>query len=36
MTPEAEHIGTFGIQEKDFKAGDYEDELVSFIEKLKQ
>ncbi len=36
MTPKAEHIGTFGIQEKDFKAGDYEDELGSFIEQLKQ
>ncbi|MHA1907171.1 MAG: flavodoxin family protein [Candidatus Thorarchaeota archaeon] len=36
MTPEAEHIGTFGIQEKDFKAGDYESELGSFIEELRK
>ena len=35
MTPESEHIATFGITEKRFKAGDYENELTAFISQLK-
>ena len=35
MTPESEHIATFGITEKRFKAGDYDNELTDFISQLK-
>jgi flavodoxin len=35
MTPGAEHIATFGITEKRFKAGDYENNLKTFITQIK-
>ncbi len=35
MTPESEHVGTFGITEKRFKEGDYEGELEAFIAQIR-
>lgn len=35
LTPDSEHIGNFGIQEKHFKEDDYASELEAFIEKIK-
>jgi flavodoxin len=35
LTPESEHIGTFGITQKRFKEGDYESELEAFIELIR-
>jgi hypothetical protein len=35
MTPESDHIGTFGITEKRFKEGGYESELEDFIAQIK-
>ena len=35
MTPESEHIGTFGITQKRFKEEDYEGELEAFIAQIK-
>ena len=35
MTLGSEHIATFGITEKHFKASDYEHELTAFISQLK-
>ena len=35
MTPDSEHIGNFGIQEKRFKEEDYSSDLEAFIEKIK-
>ncbi|MBD3404590.1 MAG: flavodoxin [Candidatus Lokiarchaeota archaeon] len=34
MTPEAIHIATYGIQEKTFKEGTFEEELQDFISKI--
>jgi menaquinone-dependent protoporphyrinogen IX oxidase len=36
MTQGSEHISTFGITEKRFKAGDYQSELDSFITQIKE
>jgi flavodoxin len=35
MTPDSEHIGNFGIQEKRFKNEDYSADLEAFVEKIK-
>ena len=35
MTPDSNHIGNFGIQEKRFKNEDYTVDLDAFIEKIK-
>jgi flavodoxin len=35
MTPESEHIGNFGIQDKRFKNEDYSVDLESFVEMIK-
>ena len=35
MTPDSDHIGNFGIQEKRFKNEDYSADLEAFIEKIK-
>ena len=35
MTPNSEHVGTFGITEKRFKNNDYSADLEAFIEKVK-
>jgi flavodoxin len=35
MTPESEHIGNFGIQERRFKNEDYSADLEAFIEKIR-
>ncbi len=35
MTPDSEHIGNFGIQEKRFKNEDYSADLDAFVEKVK-
>ncbi len=35
MTPDAEHVGNFGIQEERFKNEDYSADLEAFIEKIK-
>jgi hypothetical protein len=35
MTPDSEHIGNFGIQEKRLKNEDYSAELNAFVEKVK-
>ena len=35
MTPDSEHIGTFGILEKRFNKDDYSADLEAFIEKVK-
>jgi flavodoxin len=35
MTPDSEHIATFGIKEKRFKTEDYSADLEAFIEKIK-
>jgi flavodoxin len=34
MTPNCEHIATFGITEKCFKAGDYQNDLDAFIKQI--
>ena len=36
MTPEADHIATFGITEDRFREGNYESELSSFVDKIRQ
>ena len=35
LTPDSEHIGNFGIQDKQFKEDDYSSELQEFIEKIR-
>jgi flavodoxin len=35
MTPDSEHVGNFGIQEKRFKNEDYSANLEAFIEKIR-
>ncbi|TFG28511.1 flavodoxin [Candidatus Thorarchaeota archaeon] len=35
MTPDSEHVGSFGIQEEQFKNEDYSADLEAFIEKIK-
>ena len=35
MTPDSEHVGNFGIQEKRFKNEDYSAELEAFIDKVR-
>jgi flavodoxin len=35
MTPDSEHVGNFGIQEKRFKNEDYSTDLEAFIERIK-
>ena len=36
MTPDSEHVGTFGIQEDRFRNEDYSADLDAFIEKIKE
>jgi len=35
MTPDSDHVGSFGIQERIFKNEDYSAELEAFIDKVK-
>jgi flavodoxin len=35
LTPDSEHVATFGLNEKMFKEGNYDSELQEFISKLK-
>ncbi|MFW9861706.1 MAG: hypothetical protein ACFFET_05395 [Candidatus Thorarchaeota archaeon] len=35
MTPDSEHVGNFGIQERRFKIEDYSADLEAFIEKIR-
>jgi len=35
LTPDAEHLGTLGLTQEQFKSGTYESELNTFIECLK-
>jgi flavodoxin len=36
MTPDSEHIGTFGITEERFKNEDYRSDLTSFVNSLRE